>query len=56
MPHLGWLLALLPLACGCPTCDSTVTCLLIAGSLAAVFVFVSAMARELWLLRNLRDM
>lgn len=54
MPHLGWLIALLPLACGCPTCDSTVTCLLIAGSLAALVVFVLALAREFWLLHILR--
>ena len=56
MPHLGWLIALLPLACGCPTCNSTLTCLLIAGALAAAIVVVLAMAQELWLLRNFREM
>ncbi len=56
MPHLGWLFALLPLACGCPTCDSTVACLLIVGAIAAAIVLVLAVARELWLLRALRDL
>ena len=56
MPHLGWLFALLPLACGCPTCDSTVVCLLIAGALAAAIVVALALAQELWLLRNFREM
>ena len=56
MPHLGWLFALLPLACGCPTCDSTVVCLLIAGALAAAIVVALALAQELWLLRNFREL
>jgi len=56
MPHLGWLFALLPLACDCPTCDSTIACLLIAGTLAAVVVLLLAIAQELWLLRNFREM
>lgn len=55
LPHLGWLLALLPLACDCPTCDRTVICLLIAGTFAAVVVFMLAVAREFWLLNILRD-
>lgn len=56
MPHLGWLFVLLPLACGCPTCDSTLVCLLIAGALAAAIVGVLAIAQELWLLSNFREM
>ena len=56
MPHLGWLFALLPLACSCPACDRTVVCLLIAGALAAAIVGVLALAQELWLLRALRDL
>ena len=56
MPHLGWLFALLPIACGCPTCDSTIVCLLIAGTLAAAVVVVLTLALELWLLRNFREM
>ena len=56
MPHLGWLFVLLPLACGCPTCDSTFVCLLIAGALAATIVVVLAISRELWLLRNFREL
>ena len=56
MPHLGWLIALLPLACGCPTCDSTLACVLIAGVLAAAIVFVLALSRELWLLRSFREL
>ena len=54
MPHLGWLFALLPLACSCPACDSTIFCLLIAGAVAAAIVVALALARELWLLRILR--
>ena len=54
MPHLGWLFALLPLACSCPVCDRTIVCLLLAGALAAVIVVVLALAQELWLLRILR--
>ncbi len=56
MPHPGWLFALLPLACGCPTRDSTIFCLLIAGALAAAIVVVLAIAQELWLLRNFREL
>lgn len=56
MPHLCWLFALLPLACGCPTCDSTLFCLLLAGVIAALIVGVLALAQELWLLQNFREM
>ncbi len=40
---------------GCPACDSTVVCLLIAGALAAAIVFVLAIGQVLWLLRNFRE-
>ena len=56
MPHLGWLFALLPLACGCPTCESNTACFLIASTVAVAIVAVLAHGQELWLLRNFREM
>lgn len=56
MPHLGWLFAVLPLVCKCPTCDNTIVCLLTVGALATVIVPTLAVARELWLLCNFREM
>jgi hypothetical protein len=56
MPHLGWSFGLLPLACGCPTCDSTIVCFLIAATLAATIVAGIAIVQELQLLGNFREM
>lgn len=47
MPYLAWLVALLPLACGCARCDWSWVCFGAAALLAAGLHFVLALALEL---------
>ncbi|MDX2220487.1 MAG: hypothetical protein SF172_15830 [Burkholderiales bacterium] len=47
MPHLAWLILLLPLACGCERCDWSWVCFGVAGLLATALFYVLAISREL---------
>jgi hypothetical protein len=47
MPHLAWLIVLLPFACGCDLCDWSWVCFGVAGLIAAALFYVLAVIREL---------
>jgi hypothetical protein len=52
-PHLSWLIALLPLACGCSTCDMNWLCFGLAVLAAAGLYCVLAIIRELSLFSSM---
>jgi hypothetical protein len=56
MAYLGWLAALPLLVYFCPLWNSSVLCVLTLGLLAIVLAVIYAIARELWILHEFRDM